>query len=470
MLALQIPEANWNWALFAALGAFAIVSQCMAIPIEKAKIDLSASFFSLVLAMAFLGAAPAALMGAATMLGSFVWRRTSLDSLLHNVVAFTWAPLVGGTTFHLVRDATGVRADQTAFFVLIAGVFTVALAVNLAIVVGYECYLQRRSPARLVRELIVPQLPAELVAALLIVGVALAYARLGLGAIGLFTIVVVTGQYLMGRLLLSEERADELERRSNQLASLQVGLLSALLRTLDLRDRMTARHSAAVARYSREIAAAAGLSEEEQELVHTAGLLHDIGKFIFPDHILKADKRLSDQDWNMIRTHPFQGAKIVSQVEGYGPVGDIILAHHERVDGKGYPRGLAGEDIPLLSRIISVADVYDVITARDSYRVPVSSFEAIHELRRVAGTQLDPRFVDVFVELLAGKDVRYRHGEEADFDAELALEKRVHEYAEGVAGADEEEIRRADADGAGPSTPQEGEQASQGRATGARPS
>ena len=118
--------------------------------------------------------------------------------------------------------------------------------------------------------------------------------------------------------------------------------------------------------------------------------------------------------------HPYQGARVVAQIEGYGPVGDIILAHHERIDGKGYPRGLAGDEIPALSRIISVADTYDVMTARDSYRKPVSSFEAIQELRRVSGAQLDGKFVEIFIEVLAGKDVKFRHGEDADFDRSWA--------------------------------------------------
>src|SRR6185436_14958786 len=130
-------------------------------------------------------------------------------------------------------------------------------------------------------------LPSELASALLTVAVALAYVELGIAAMALFAAVILVFQYLIGALLVSQQRADELELRANQLAGFQVALLSALLRTLDLRDRMTARHSAAVARYAREIAAAAGLSEEEQELAHTAGLLHDIGKFILPDRILK---------------------------------------------------------------------------------------------------------------------------------------------------------------------------------------
>jgi len=244
-----------------------------------------------------------------------------------------------------------------------------------------------------------------------------------------FGVVLVTFQYLLGQLLLSQQRAEELELRSKQLASFQVGMLSAMLRTLDLRDQMTARHSAAVARYSRAIAQRAGYSRREEELVHIAALLHDIGKFILPDRILKANVPLTDEDWMLIKRHPQQGARVVSSLDGYGPVAEIILAHHERIDGKGYPRGLEGDAIPELSRIISVADTYDVMTARDSYRTPMSSYDAIVELRRVAGKQLDSRFVEVFIELLDGKDVSFQHGEAADFEKELALESRIAETA-----------------------------------------
>jgi putative nucleotidyltransferase with HDIG domain len=274
-----------------------------------------------------------------------------------------------------------------------------------------------------------PVLPSAFASAMLAVAVAFIYHVIGIAAIALFGVVLVTFQYLLGQLLLSQQRALELEQRSNQLATFQVGMLSALLRTLDLRDQMTARHSAAVARYSRAIAQRAGYSRREEELVHIAALLHDIGKFILPDRILKANVPLTDEDWMLIRRHPQQGARVVSSLDGYGPVAEIILAHHERIDGKGYPRGLSGDDIPELSRIISVADTYDVMTARDSYRTPMSSYDAIVELRRVAGKQLDARFVEVFIELLEGKDVSFAHGEAADFEKELALESRIAETA-----------------------------------------
>ena len=179
----------------------------------------------------------------------------------------------------------------------------------------------------------------------------------------------------------------------------------------------------------RAIAQRAGFSRQEAELVHIAALLHDIGKFILPDRILKANVPLTDEDWMLIKRHPQQGARIVSSLDGYGPVAEIILAHHERIDGKGYPRGLVGDEIPELARIISVADTYDVMTARDSYRTPMSSYDAIVELRRVAGKQLDARLVEVFIELLEGKDVSFQHSDAADFEKELSLEARIAETA-----------------------------------------
>ena len=233
-------------------------------------------------------------------------------------------------------------------------------------------------------------LPSEIATALLTAAVAYGYVRLGIGAVGLAAIVLVVFQYLVWARVQAYERGEELAKRGRELASLQVGLLSTVMQTLSMRDAMTARHSAAVARYSREVARLLGMDEREQDLVHTAALLHDIGKFIFPDSILFADRKLTDEEWEIVKLHPEQGAKLVRRIEGYGPVADIIIGHHERVDGKGYPHGIAGDEIPLGSRIISVADTYDVMTSRDSYRRPVSSEAAIVELRRVAGSQLDP--------------------------------------------------------------------------------
>jgi putative nucleotidyltransferase with HDIG domain len=421
------PEANWNLLLFASLLGLCVLSDLTAVD-TSSRVLISGSFLSLVVAMVLLGGTPAALLGVATMFAGWLRWREDWGYLMNNVLTFALFPLIGGIAFHAVVDQTGLTANDPAFYLLIFALFQFALTLNFLIVASYGCYVERAPFSEKLR-LLPPVLPSEFASAMLAVGITFIYHQVGISAIVFFGIAMVTFQYLLGQLLLSQQRAEQLEMRSKQLASFQVGMLSAMLRTLDLRDQMTARHSAAVARYSRAIAQRAGYSRREEELVHIAALLHDIGKFILPDRILKANVPLTDEDWMLIRRHPQQGARVVSSLDGYGPVAEIILAHHERIDGKGYPRGLAGDDIPELSRIISVADTYDVMTARDSYRTPMSSHDAIVELRRVAGKQLDARFVEVFIELLEGKDVSFAHGEAADFEKELALESRIAETA-----------------------------------------
>ena len=162
-----------------------------------------------------------------------------------------------------------------------------------------------------------------------------------------------------------------------------------------------------------------GCDEREQDLIHTAALLHDIGKFILPDNVLFANRKLTDDEWELIKLHPEQGAKLVERIEGYGPVAEIVLHHHERFAGGGYPTGIAGEAIPLGARIIAVADTYDVMTSRDSYRRPVSSEAALAEIARVAGTQLDPRVVEAFEAMILEGGIAFSHADEADFESEL---------------------------------------------------
>jgi putative nucleotidyltransferase with HDIG domain len=421
------PECDWDPGLLAVLLAFSVFSDLTAVRAES-KLLISGSFLALVVTMVFLGGSPAALIGVATILAGWVRWRDEWHYLLNNVLTYALFPLIGGILFKIGIDATGLEVYDPVFYVSIFALFQVALTINFLMIASYGCYVERTPFTEKLRVL-PPVLPSEFASAMLAVAVAFIFHVIGIAAIALFGVVLVTFQYLLGQLLLSQQRAEELELRSKQLASFQVGMLSAMLRTLDLRDQMTARHSAAVARYSRAIAQRAGFSRREEELVHIAALLHDIGKFILPDRILKANVPLTDEDWMLIKRHPQQGARVVSSLDGYGPVAEIILAHHERIDGKGYPRGLAGDEIPELARIISVADTYDVMTARDSYRTPMSSYDAIKELRRVAGKQLDARFVEIFIELLEGKDVSFQHGEAADFEKELALEARIEETA-----------------------------------------
>jgi putative nucleotidyltransferase with HDIG domain len=422
------PEANWDLPLIGLLAAIAAISDLTAVETPAHRIKVSGSFLTIVVAIVLVGPTAAAVVSVISIAVGWTRTRYPARHLLINLVNYAWFPLLAGLAFEGFTSDTGLDTHDPAFYLAVFALFLVALAINFAILAAYMSYEERSRFWVKVRRALVPLLPSELASALLTVGVVWSYEQVGVTAIALAGVVLFTFQYLVGALLVSQQRADELELRAKQLAGFQVALLGALLRTLDLRDRMTARHSAAVARYAREIAAAAGLPESDQELVHAAGLLHDIGKFVLPDRILKSDAHLSDEDWIEIRKHPEEGARIVSQVDGYQPIGEVILCHHERIDGLGYPRGLTGDEIPELSRIIAVADVYDVMTARDTYREPVSSFEALAEMRRVGGAQLDGHLVEVFSDLLSHKDFAYRHGDDADFEREFALDRRIHDY------------------------------------------
>jgi putative nucleotidyltransferase with HDIG domain len=397
--------------------------------IRIAAMRVSGAFLGLLLAAAILGPAQASVLAILSIVLDTVRCRPRKVWAAVNLAAFAIFPLLGGLVMHGLADATGVTIDDPEFgLVIVAGAIVATLS-NFAISAVAGKIAAGESFREEFRTILVPIIPSEAAMILLSSLIVFAYAHTGVVTLGMLVALFFLYIWLLRELLLSQTRAKDLDERSRQLASLQVGVLTAMLKTLALRDHMTARHSAAVARYARALAREAGCSTEEQDLVHTAGLLHDIGKFIFPDRILLADTRLSDEDWEIVKCHPYQGAKIVRHVEGYGPVADIILGHHERVDGKGYPRGLRQDQIPLLSRMISIADTYDVMTARDSYRKPVSRQEAVAELRRVAGAQLDAHLVGLFVAMVERGDLIFRHGDDADFDAELDFERRVIEYA-----------------------------------------
>ena len=250
----------------------------------------------------------------------------------------------------LSETSTRGYGDPLWFAAAVLGLFMAANTLNFLLSSrrhvgsGCRCAMLARS--------FVTALPSQFATALLTAGVAFTYGHLGMGSIGLAAVILFVFLYIVRTSVQAQERGEELTQRTRELASLQMGLLSTVLQTLSMRDAMTARHSAAVARYSREVAGMLGLDEREQDLIHTAALLHDIGKFILPDSVLFANRKLTDDEWELIKLHPEQGAKLVERIEGYGPVAEIVLHHHEKYAGGGYPAGIGGEEIPLGARII----------------------------------------------------------------------------------------------------------------------
>jgi putative nucleotidyltransferase with HDIG domain len=243
------------------------------------------------------------------------------------------------------------------------------------------------------------------------------YAELGLTALVFVLLNVVAFTY-MARLVVTARD------RTRQYASLSWGVLSGLIRTLDERDSRAARHCAAVAAFSRDIAKHRGMSKRDQELAHTAGLLHDIGKFALSDRVMERGGQLADADWRGIRRHPDIGAELLRDIGVYGPVADIVRTHHERPDGRGYPARLAGDEIPLEARILSVADAYEAMTCDRVYRRALPVDVARDELRKGSGKQFDPRVVDVFLEWLEEQD---RRGESVENDHFASLVRGLAE-------------------------------------------
>jgi putative nucleotidyltransferase with HDIG domain len=397
--------------------------------------NLSGAFIALVLAMTLLGPAPAVAMGLAVMSVDALLRRLEPSRALTNLATYAVFMIAGGLLSRALAGNVHAPANAAftrgaTFALIVFSVFMVTNVLNFALIAVHERVIGGRRLLDQTRYLLLPMLPGQVAAGGLAALLAVAYTNLGYPALVGLVLVIVIFQYLTVALVRSEDRAEQLEARSMRLASLQLGVLVTLVETLALRDRTTARHAAAVARYARALAREAGCSEADQDVAHTAGLLHDIGKFALPDRILGAEV-LSDEDYALVRRHPQEGATLVGRLDGYGPVAEAILYHHEQIDGAGYPAGLIGTEIPLLSRIVAICSTYDTLTARDSYRSPMTPQDAISELRRVAGRQLDGELVEQFVTLLEreGPDV-FARGDEVDFEAELAFERRARAIAE----------------------------------------
>lgn len=180
----------------------------------------------------------------------------------------------------------------------------------------------------------------------------------------------------------------------------QIGTVEAISQALDLRDHFTYDHSANVASYARGLAEAAGLSAIDCQLVYEAGLVHDIGKISIPDSILMNPGHLTDAEYEVIKTHVERGRNVITSLPHGMRMVPIARSHHERWDGTGYPEGLKGNDIPIGGRCLAIADTFDAMTSQRVYRKAFTVDEALEEILRVSGSQLDPELGPLFVELV----------------------------------------------------------------------
>jgi putative nucleotidyltransferase with HDIG domain len=219
-------------------------------------------------------------------------------------------------------------------------------------------------------------------------------------------------------LMYQEQRrlAKDLQDANAQLKAANLSFAKGLIATLDARDRYTAGHSAAVATYARDIAVRMGLDEQQCERANLCGLVHDIGKIGLPAGLLEKPGALTLDERREMQRHSEIGERILANVDTYAEIAAVVRHHHERVDGQGYPDGLAKSEIPLLSRIIAVADAYNAMTSDRPYRDAMPSRVARLRLAQAVETQFDTAVVAAFEAILAGADEAYRLARGAAFE------------------------------------------------------
>jgi putative nucleotidyltransferase with HDIG domain len=413
-----------HWHVVGLLLLMSLVAERRSIQIAP-QVELSVSFIPLVLAAVLFGPGSAAVVGAGAILGD-------LRGPIERLVVLAASRILSGIAAGMAAGAAGVIAGQSLSHFVAASAAAAAAGAGSDFLAGAVTSAIRRGQGplelwRLVRGSFAVSL---LLYTPLTALFAYAYVGSGLLALGFFVIPVLAAHLSHAMhsrqcQLIRElrETNDRLEGANGRLRRVNLSFAAAMVRALDSRDTYTAGHSAAVAVYSRDIARELGLSAGEVELVHLSGLVHDIGKIGLRAEVLQKQAALTDEEWAEMRRHSEIGARILVEVRDYEHVASIVRSHHERWDGAGYPDGLAGEEIPRLARIISVADSYNAMTSDRPYRRGMPPEVAINQLQLGKGTQFDEELVDAFLAVLARESEPYRRGLLADF----SLEAMQHE-------------------------------------------
>ena len=221
--------------------------------------------------------------------------------------------------------------------------------------------------------------------------------------------VLVSRRTVLNEALLQAEKVkyiDELNTKNKELELLANETFEAIAKAVDVNDPYTAGHSRRVARYSRKIAECMGYSDEELEEIYCAGLIHDVGKLGIDNRIINKPGKLSEEEYSEIKKHPLMGYEILKKISIRGNFAYGAKWHHERMDGKGYPDGLLGDNIPKISKIIAVADAYDAMTSKRAYRDIMPQEKVREQIAKGAGTQLDAEIAAIMLDLI-DKDTEY---------------------------------------------------------------
>jgi putative nucleotidyltransferase with HDIG domain len=375
---------------------------------ERANIRLTATtqtsiaLLPVVFAAVVFGAAGAMIVAAASLLADFnppymKWGvYTSTRAITGALAGFA-----GALGFALGHSHTTAIVLATAFAAVVAESADAAFAAATHRLRGNG---RAGNLLRIIGPLVIAAVPMYVpVVAVL----AVAYEEVSAWTLPLFFVPAVAAQRLFILYREQSELSDELRSANDLLERANLSFASALVATLDARDRYTAGHSASVARYARDIAARMGLSQEEQELAHVCGLVHDIGKVGLPPGLLEKPGPLTLQERRLMEEHTIIGERILANVDSYSEIAKIVRHHHERVDGNGYPDRLIDNDIPVISRILAVADAYDAMTSDRPYRDAMPPQVARLRLAQAVESQFDTAVVAAFEAILAGAPADY---------------------------------------------------------------
>jgi len=337
----------------------------------------------------------------------------------------TLTAAVTGLAAFAVHEATPSKFGGIAIAALVAAVLSQSLDTSfLAIALRLR---RRASFGETFRDVLPAALAAVPLYAPVVAFLAFAYDEVTPFTLPLFLVPTLAAQRLFALYQEQRKLAEELGEVNATLERANLSFASALVATLDARDRYTAGHSAAVAVYARDIARHLELPQEQQDLAHLCGLVHDIGKIGLPAGLLEKPGALTLDERREMQRHSEIGERILANVDTYAEIAAVVRHHHERIDGEGYPDGLAGDDIPLLSQIIAVADAYNAMTSDRPYRDAMPSRVARLRLAQATEGQFSTSVVAAFETILASANEDYRTGRGWQFPMTTAVRPAIRE-------------------------------------------
>ena len=400
-----------------AIAAMAFV----ALAVERQSIRLSPTIEASVAALPFIfagvayGPLSAVIVGAAGVLVDLF--RTDDEHPRLRWLAWTAnRSLVAGGAGLAAFAVGGSSSHSFGLILLAVAAASIAEALIDLVLSSATIVVRRRGSFRDLTRAVGPLLLASIpLYTPLIAVLAYSYREISPWSAVLFVIPAFAAQRLFLLYRQQRESAEGLVAANRRLEEANLSFATALVATLDARDRYTAGHSAAVAVYSRDIAKRMGLAPDQQELIHLCGLVHDIGKIGLPVGLLEKPGPLTLDERRQMEEHTAIGERILANVADYAEIAEVVRHHHERVDGGGYPDGLRRTEITLLARIIAVADAYDAMTSDRPYRDAMPSRVARMRLAQAVETQFDTSVVAAFEAILAGASTAYQSGSADSF-------------------------------------------------------